>query len=307
MKKILSVILVLCLAAAMLVACGDKPDNAGETKEVDYTLGIGAAVTNDDFKVTTTVASVVLDADGKVVICRLDAVDVKPAVDAESGALTIEAAYATKREQGDNYKMVTYGGAKAEWYKQAEYFETAVVGKTADEIGAVKTGDAELTAGCTIDVTDFVKATVAACKSEHKVAFKTAAELTVGLSVIAGAEDKEDSVKYTADAAVAVVADGKVIAAVIDSLEATVELNDEGNVSSFSYKGTKLEQGDNYGMVAYGGASAEWYVQAQNFANTAVGKAPADVAGLATEGVAGCTIGVEGYHKALVKAAEGVR
>ena len=60
-------------------------------------------------------------------------------------------------------------------------------------------------------------------------------------------------------------------------------------------------------ILSYGGAIAEWYAQAQAFANTAVDKAPADVAGLATEGVAGCTIYVGGYHKALVKAASYVR
>lgn len=294
MKKILALVMVLCFAATALVACGAK----------EYTLGIGAAVSGDGLKVSTTVASVVLDDAGKIVACRIDTVDVKPAAD-DAGALTVAAEYATKAELGDNYNMVTYGGAIAEWYKQAQYFETAVVGKTADEVAAVKTGDAELTAGCTIDVTDFVKAVVAACKSERKVSFK-AADFTLGVSVIGGAEVKEENVKYTADLSAAVVADGKVAAAVIDSLEATVAL-ENGEAGAFEYTATKLEKGDNYGMVAYGGAVAEWYAQAQAFANTAVGKATSDVANLATEGVAGCTMSVGGYHKALVKAVANVR
>lgn len=294
MKKILALVMVLCFAATALVACGAK----------EYTLGIGAAVSGDGLKVSTTVASVVLDDAGKIVACRIDAVDVKPAAD-DAGALTVAAEYATKAELGDNYNMVTYGGAIAEWYKQAQYFETAVVGKTADEVAAVKTGDAELTAGCTIDVTDFVKAVVAACKSERKVSFK-AADFTLGVSVIGGAEVKEENVKYTADLSAAVVADGKVAAAVIDSLEATVAL-ENGEAGAFEYTATKLEKGDNYGMVAYGGAVAEWYAQAQAFANTAIGQATSDVANLATEGVAGCTMYVGGYHKALVKAVANVR
>ncbi len=299
MKKIVSLILVLCLAAAMLVACGSK--------EAEYKLGIGAAVTGDGLKVSTTVASVVLDTNGKVVACRIDAVDVKPEAD-DAGALTVAAEYPTKAELGDAYGMLSaYGSSLAEWYTQAEYFEGVVVGKTTDEIAAIKTGDAELTAGCTIDVTDFVKAVVAACKSEHKVDFK-AADFTLGVSAIGGAELKEDSVKYTADLSAAVVADGKVVAAVIDSLEATVAL-ENGEAGAFEYTATKLEQGDSYGMLGnpYGSSLAEWYDQAQAFANTAVGKAVGDVATLATEGVAGCTMYVGGYHKALVKAVANVR
>ena len=171
MKKFFALIMVLCLTVAALAACG--------AKEVDYKLGIGAAVTGDGLKVTTTVASVVLDGEGKIVACRIDAVDVKPTAD-DAGALTVAAEYATKAELGDNYNMVTYGGAIAEWYKQAQHFETVVVGKTADEVATVKTGDAELTAGCTIDVTDFVKAVVNACKSEKKVDFKATGDVTLG-------------------------------------------------------------------------------------------------------------------------------
>ena len=280
---------------AVLVSCGAK----------EYTLGIGAAVTGDALKVTTTVASVVLDADGKIVSCRIDAVDVKPTVE-DDGSISVAASYATKAEQGDDYGMVKYGASDKEWHTQAKFFENAVVGKTADEVAGIKTGDAELTAGCTIDVADFVKAVVNACKSEHKASFKTAADVTLGVSVIGGAEAKEGSVKYTADLSAAAVADGKVVAAVIDSLEASVAV-ENGEAGEFSYKATKLEQGDNYGMVAYGGAVAEWYAQVGAFAATAVGKTPAEVENLATEGVAGCTMYVGGYHKALVKAAKNVR
>ena len=297
MKKILALIMVLCLAAAALVACGSK--------EADYTLGIGAAVSNSGFKVTTTVASVVLDDAGKIVACRIDAVDVNKS---EGDELAFAAEFATKAELGDSYGMLSdYGSSLAEWYKQAEYFEGVVVGKTADEVATIKKGDAELAAGCTIDVADFVKAVVNACKSEHKVTFKTADDITLGVSVIGAAKLGEEKVTYTADLAGTVVAGGKVVAAVIDSLEATVAL-DGGEAGAFEYTGTKLEKGDDYGMLsAYGSSLAEWYVQAQNFADTAVGKAPADVANLATEGVAGCTIYVGGYHKALVKAAGNVR
>jgi len=298
MKKFLAFILILSMASMMLVSCGSK----------EYTLGIGAAVTNDGTtKVETTVASVVLDADGKIVACRIDALDFNTVGDDE-GNVSVEANFTTKRELGDDYGMVKYGVSDKEWYTQAEYFEGVVVGKTVAEVSGIwAQGDEELIAGCTIDAGGFVKAVVAACKSEHKVSFKSGADIKVGLSVIGSGESKDGAVTYAADTAATVVAGDKVVAAVIDSLEATVEIDDEANATGFTYKGTKLEQGDNYGMVAYAGAVAEWYAQAQAFANTAVGKAPADVANLATEGIAGCTIGVEGYHKALVKAVSYIR
>lgn len=296
MKKIISIILVICFAATMLVACGSK--------ETDYTLGIGMAVSSDisAFEASTTVASVVLDADGKVVICRIDAIDVAAKVDGTAESAT----YKTKTELGDDYGMVKYNASTMEWYTQAQNFEKAVVGKTADEIAKIKKGDAEIAAGCTIDVTDFVKAVTAACNSEHKVAFKCGGDMQVGLGLTSGA-DVGEAIEYTSNTAAVVVADGKIVASVIDSLDATMDIDGDTG-ANFASDGSKLTLGDAYGMLSeYGSSLAEWYTQAQNFANTAVGKATSEVASLATEGVAGCTINVKGYHAALVKAAQSVR
>ena len=59
--------------------------------------------------------------------------------------------------------MVAYGGAKQEWYKQADAFDAACIGKTVPGVAALAGGDgmgsADLqAAGCTIRVDGFVKA-----------------------------------------------------------------------------------------------------------------------------------------------------
>ncbi len=304
MKKLICVCLVLVLALASLVACGGEKNT-----EADYKLGIGTAVSEnlDNIKLSITTASVVLDADGKVALCRLDTVDVQPVIN-DDGTFTPAATYKTKAELGADYGMLSdYGSKLAEWDDQAKFFETYVVGKTVSEISAIKTKDADLATGCTIDVTDFVKAVVAACNSEHKVDFKASAALAMGLDINAALKDKEGNANFTADMSAVVVADGKIVAAVIDSLEANMTVA-EGAGTELSYPGTKLAQGDAYGMLSdYGSKLAEWYDQAQAYANTAVGKTTSEVASLATEGVAGCTIYVGGYKTAMVDAAAKVR
>ena len=69
----------------------------------------------------------------------------------------------SKKEQGDSYGMVAYGGAQKEWYEQAAAFDSVCVGKTAADIASFVGEDGRgveevQNAGCTIYVTGFVKA-----------------------------------------------------------------------------------------------------------------------------------------------------
>ena len=217
-----------------------------------------------------------------------------------------------------------FGSSLAEWNDQAKAFETFVTGKTQAEVVGIavdadgKTTDAALKAGCTIAISDFIKAVDNAFKSAHKVSFKSAATLTLGVSAIGTVANNENdqgdailnSLSYTADYAATVFANGKVVAAVIDSNEATTTV--EGTeFAAVTYLGTKLEQGDNYGMLAaWGSQFAEWYVQAQNYANLTVGKTAAEISGISTnkaELTGICTIYAGGYKTSLEKAASYTR
>ena len=54
-------------------------------------------------------------------------------------------------------------------------------------------------------------------------------------------------------------------------------------------------------------AAGRWYQQVDAFAKTAVGKSASDIAGLASEGVAGCTIYAGGYKAAVEAAVKAAR
>ncbi len=104
-----------------------------------------------------------VDADGKVLVASSDCVDVAFTFDA-AGVATLDASKAvvSKKDQGTSYGMVAHGAVK-EWFEQAAVFDAACVGKTTQEIAGLKNEDGKgvsdlQTAGCTIDVSGFVKA-----------------------------------------------------------------------------------------------------------------------------------------------------
>ncbi len=116
-----------------------------------------------------TTYTAVTTKDGKVTAAITDAYQAAVAFDVKGVATTKAADIATKLEKGKDYGMVAYGGAKKEWFEQAAAFDATLIGKNADEIVALATAegkpvDALVTAGCTIAVSDMVKAAVKAAK-----------------------------------------------------------------------------------------------------------------------------------------------
>lgn len=303
MKKLFSLILILALFALALTGCH-------KWYKSDYALMIGVTTSQAGAEVSHTVAAIVIDKDYRIVSCRIDAIAVKAAL--TDGKINEEKTYESKVELGDRYNMVAYGGAIAEWYEQVKAFENYVVGKTREEVKRItdadgKVTDETLTAGCTISVSDFMKAIDNAFASGHMVGLQTKGNITLGVSASADVTNKNSGASYTADFAAVAIVDGTVLAAVIDSKEVTCKIEADGSFGKITDKGTKLEQGDGYNMVAYGGAIAEWYEQAQAYADSAVGKSVSEIPALKTEGVAGCTIYAGGYKKALEKAASYAR
>ena len=115
-------------------------------------------------KIAINIFAAAFDAEGKVLAASSDCVEVSFGFTAE-GAATLDTtkAVVSKKEQGSAYGMVAYGGSAKEWNEQAAEFDAACVGKTTAEIAGLKADDgkgvADLqAAGCTIDVTAFVKA-----------------------------------------------------------------------------------------------------------------------------------------------------
>ena len=297
MKRLISALIILTVVLTAFAGCGNK--------EKDYSLAIGVELTENlaKNKITQTVATLVTDADGKIVLCRLDCVDYTAKYD-DDGVLNTTAP-ASKVSLGDNYKMDA-----GSWAEQGKALENYVVGKTQAEVAAIaldggKVTDAELKASCSIDVVDMLKAIDNAFKSEYKNTFKASAKaaLTAGLNVASEVKDssKDDSknVKLTTDYAAVVLADGVVVAAILDTAEPELKgIVAETGATSLNYKGTKRAQGESYGVMT----SGTWYVQADAYVKAAIGKTASDIATIASEGVAGCTIDASGY-KAGIEAA----
>lgn len=285
MKRIVSLLIALVIVATAFVACGTQTPS-----EKDYNLSIGVVVTETlaKSKVAETVATIVTDTDGKIVLCRIDCVEYTAAY-GEDGTLSTTAP-ASKASLGDNYAMPA-----GSWAKQTATLENYVVGKTQDEVAKIaleggKATDAELVATCSFDITDLLKAINNAFKSTHKVSFKSdATAFTAGLSVAgavkASSTDDSKNAKFTATYSAAVLVEGKVVAAILDCAETDLVSISEAGAASLSFAGTKREQGDSYAMT-----SGAWYVQADAYAASALGKTSADIDGLAIEGVAGCTM-----------------
>ncbi len=140
-------------AATLKVTASTELTTADATEEKD-----GSS------KVSATVFAAAVDAEGKVVACASDCVELTYTF-TTAGVATLDTTkeIVSKKEQGADYGMVAYGGAAKEWNEQAAAFDAACVGKTAAEIATLVAEDghgvADLqTAGCTIYVTGFVKA-----------------------------------------------------------------------------------------------------------------------------------------------------
>jgi hypothetical protein len=309
MKKILAIALCLCMVLCA-VACGG-------TKEAEYKLGMGIVVNMDSSKtgnaqVDATVATVVTDAEGKIVLCRIDVAQNKMAV--ADGAVDTAKTFQTKMELGDAYGMAPVGidndgnGVCKEWYEQAKAFEAYVVGKTGTEVAALETQEAGghqiavdkalLDAGCSMQITDFMAAVAKACADEQGMSFKTAATFTLGVAAkttaaesTAATAEAEGVVKMYTDFAAAVIADGKIIATLNDAIQPQIKINAAGEIVEKSFTETKRNLKEGYNMATYGasmdnngdGKVLEWYVQSQAFSNFVVGKTGAEVASMQTK------------------------
>ena len=343
MKRFFAILLCVCMLTA-LVACDfgateeettatqapettkapkeETPEEEEEAVEADYKLGMGIVVSMDSSKtgnaqVDATVATVVTDAAGKIVACRIDVAQNK--MNVADGAVDTAKVFETKMELGTRYNMAAYGsdndgdGRVLEWDAQTKAFEQYVIGKTAAEVAAIElqevnahmiaVDEALLTAGCTMQITDFMEAIAKACADEQGVAFKAVeGTFTLGVAAKTTAEestaataDADGAVKMYSDFAAAVVVDGKIVAALNDAIQPSITVNAAGEIVATSFKGTKRELKEGYNMAAFGqsmdwngdGRVLEWYVQSAEFSKFVVGKTAAEVAAMPTQVVEG--------------------
>ncbi len=333
MKKAISILLVVILAISMvsLVGCSDKdPDPASSLKFGLGVISVYGSAKNADGElkgnqtVTTTAAAVIIDSDGKVIKCDIDAVDGKIEF-TSAGELVAVSEYKTKGEQKTDYGMSSIG--KLEWNVQVDNFEKFAVGKTLNEIKAWvlddgKGNDDVIAAGCTIIIQDFVKAiekainnakdTTATANDSLSVAIITKQEKAANAT-----DDKDGSVNVVNYIAGTVVSNGNVLNAVSDSVDTKLTFTNKGvtTTNTTAVIISKRELGSDYMMSQYGqdlngdGVVKEWFEQADALDGICVGKTADEIAALVTNGygvesvqTAGCTIAISDMAAVIIKA-----
>lgn len=322
MKKILSLALAVLMLASLLslVSCGEKAAKLG--------LGVVATVSHTDateekdgsVKTAATAAAVLLSADGKIVSCDIDTLEAALGMTADGTAVAGKS-FATKRDKGDNYNMVAYGGAKYEWYVQVDKLEELLIGKTPDEAKALVLGtgfgsDEVTAAGCTIGIDDMIKAVLKACENAKELGSFEGDALAVAItcensdSTKDATEEKNGVLQAEFTFAAVTTKDGKVTAAVTDAMNAKSNFTLAGEYVEGAAPQTKGELKEGYGMAAYANTT-EYYLQAAEFDKACAGKTAAEISGMenGTDALeaAGCTIAVSPLVETVVKAIEAAK
>lgn len=338
MKKIFTILLVCLLAMTALFAQGEMESNrkpAAAVKEAaEVKTGLAIIASNAKSKSATdkadgqgradiTYATVLVDDEGRVVSCVLDALQgtVKFSKD---GKLTTDknAEVLSKNEIKEGYGMLKYSKIGKEWYQQAEALCQYVVGLTADEILSVSASSAsrngiDLASSATIGYTDLLETIVKAiANAEYRGAKEGDSlylEQSTSYSKSKDATSKADgqTQSYAYMSAVT-VNEGVITSMVIDSVQATVKFDAKGQITSDinAPVQTKLELKDAYGMIKASKIGKEWYQQAESFCAYATGKTVEEVANLAVtekggavdaDLVSSVTIGVTDFTEMVAK------
>ena len=349
MKKLLAMLLALVMVLS-LAACGTEPEEPVEPEapetpvepeeptepevtEATYTLGLGTVVSQTvegKAQVDATFASVVLDAEGTIVAIDLDVAQSKCPT-TEAGAYTAEGFdNRTKTEKGPDYGMTVASPIGAEWDAQMAAFEAWAIGKTVDYVTGVELvehnghnvamNEADLYAGCTMDISAFQAAVADALN--NTVEFTTAETVKLGLGVVTSctvAEATADAAgsiqMYTDYAAVVTAEDGTILAARLDAIQPKIGLNSDNTLTAQEDLRSKYTKKEDYGMTVASPIGAEWYTQADAYCTYVVGKVAADLEAIElvehnghmvalneADLYAGCTMQVGSYIEATVKA-----
>ena len=293
----------------------------------DISGSVSAAEEDGAAKYDVTLAAVAIDDAGIIRACTIDSVPATVNFNAE-GVITsdVTAEIPTKNELGADYGMVAWGGAIAEWDAQVAALAEFAVGKTVEELknGAVdETGKApvgsDLASSATIYLGGYVSAIEAAAANAQHLGAQAGDELvlatmaSVANSASADAETAGNA-QLDVDVTVLTRKDGVITSCYIDALQAKVAFDAEGGITTDVTAGvrTKNELGADYGMVAWGGASAEWNEQAASYAAYITGKTAEEVAGIAvsettkpadgSDLASSVTIAIGGFRALIAKA-----
>lgn len=175
MKKLLSLVLVAILSLTLVsVALADTYGLGMVTS-----IGSVAEATADKpgaAQVNTTVCSLVLDAEGKILSVTWDVQQTKIQFDAAGKPIVPEPEkLLTKLEKGEAYGMKAASGIGKEWNEQIMAFAEFCIGKTVDEVLALKVYERDAKHKAVPDVED-LKSSVTITVGDYLASLKKAAE-----------------------------------------------------------------------------------------------------------------------------------
>jgi hypothetical protein len=284
MKKVLALLLVAIMVIGAMTGCSKKAEPAKTGLAVINSLGKSTSATADAeglAEIDSFIVAVLVGSDGKILDCKIDALQSKINFSTE-GKITTDLAtvFKTKQELGTEYGMKSASAIGKEWNEQANAFAAYVVGKTVDEVNGIAVtsdglaGDADLAASITVHIGDFIGGVAKAVANAQDLGAKEGDKLGLGV-----ASDIAKSTDATADAAGLAQAytyytastfdkDGKITCSFIDASQGNVNFDTTGTITTDLTVApqTKQEIKEGYGMKAASAIGKEWYEQANSFA-----------------------------------------
>ncbi len=308
MKKFLALALAAAMALSM-VACSSAPASSEAEPEVTYKTGLGTVIsvkpTNEDAaeetgasaQVNTSIVAATFDSNDTIVSVTIDVAQQKASFDLE-GQPAGEVDLRTKIEKQGDYGMLKASAIGKEYFEQIEALEAWMTGKTLSEVMAMPTFERDashtnvpdvedLKATCTITVQDYLAALQKAYDNAVECA-GVPAKTGLGVEISAtvkgedAAEETGASVQINTNMmAVAVDAEGKVVAAQLDVAQQKVAFDLEGVAGTTDLR-TKVEKKEDYGMLKASAIGKEYFEQSKAFTDWMVGQTTDAVAGMPT-------------------------
>lgn len=286
MKK--NIALVLALTCLLLTGCAGTTVIYQELPQPDGTQSVpapapepdggawktGLAILTDttdsesgeEASYEVAVAAVLVDESGVIRRCVIDALESDAAFDL-TGTVT-----------GDTVSPVqSLRDTEGDGWRRAEQTARYAVGKTAAQLQNGGDDQEEEWLSAVARAAEYARAMGAREEDELRLA------LTADHSGSASATGSEAGRVRLNCSAAAVTFRGETITSCrIDSVQADVSFDAMGTITGELLPAvkTKTELGEDYGMKRYGGATYEWYEQADHFAAYAVGKTAAQLLGL---------------------------
>ena len=239
-----------------------------------------------------------LDKDGKIMACVIDAVQAKIDFDNKGMLITPpDTEIKTKNELGEDYGLISESEIGKEWYEQATAFAKYVTGMTPEEVKNIKVDEEnhatepDLKASVTISIGSFVEGVEKAAASVKEGGAAESDKLSLGIvSSMSSSKDATADAEGLAQVSSTYVAltrdaGGKISSCVIDETQSKISFTAQGKITTDLAMApqSKNELKEAYGLKEASGIGKEWYEQAEAFAQYVTGKLPQEIEGIAVD------------------------